>query len=171
MYEKAEFTELNTSYRSTWEIMNFAKSILKDTKIRPVKRHGKAPSVIFCQTPGEELLKIESEIRNFLQGRDASMGIIRERRTKTLKRSLNTCNPTYPVELISPHSTSFKNGISITSVRMSKGLEFDAVLIPDAGKETYFSEYDRSLLYIACTRAMHSLTLLHTKEPCCFLPK
>ncbi|MGI6062075.1 MAG: HelD family protein [Blautia sp.] len=170
MYEKAEFTELNTSYRSTWEIMNFAKSILKDTKIRPVKRHGKAPSVIFCQTPGEELLKIESEIRNFLQGRDASMGIILKT-DKDAEALFKRLHPTYPVELISPHSTSFKNGISITSVRMSKGLEFDAVLIPDAGKETYFSEYDRSLLYIACTRAMHSLTLLHTKEPCCFLPK
>ena len=150
--------------------MNFAKSILKDTKIRPVKRHGKAPSVIFCQTPGEELLKIESEIRNFLQGRDASMGIILKT-DKDAEALFKHLHPTYPVELISPHSTSFKNGISITSVRMSKGLEFDAVLIPDAGKETYFSEYDRSLLYIACTRAMHSLTLLHTKEPCCFLPK
>ncbi|QJU14360.1 ATP-binding domain-containing protein [Blautia pseudococcoides] len=70
----------------------------------------------------------------------------------------------------SPKSTSFHNGISVTSVRMSKGLEFDEVILPHAGCETYASEYDRSLLYIACTRAMHKLTLLYTKDPCPFLP-
>ena len=31
-------------------------------------------------------------------------------------------------------------------------------------QETYATDYDRSLLYIACTRAMHRLTLLHTGE-------
>jgi superfamily I DNA/RNA helicase len=41
-------------------------------------------------------------------------------------------------------------------------LEFDEVLIPQADDRTYSSRYDRSLLYIACTRAMHRLTLTYT---------
>jgi len=46
---------------------------------------------------------------------------------------------------------------------MSKGLEFDEVVIPSANSETYRDEeYDRKLLYIACTRAMHKLSLTHT---------
>ena len=56
----------------------------------------------------------------------------------------------------------FRNGVTITSVQMSKGLEFDEVLIPQADDRTYSSRYDRSLLYIACTRAMHRLTLTYT---------
>lgn len=45
---------------------------------------------------------------------------------------------------------------------MSKGLEFDEVIIPNVNKESYESEYDRSLLYIACTRAMHKLILTYS---------
>ena len=40
--------------------------------------------------------------------------------------------------------------------------EFDEVLVPFASFENYQTEVDRSLLYIACTRAMHHLTLTHT---------
>ncbi|MPM47383.1 DNA helicase IV [bioreactor metagenome] len=68
------------------------------------------------------------------------------------------------VHLISSDSTAFVNGISITSIQMPKGLEFDEVVIPSANSETYFGEHDRSLLYIACTRAMHRLFLTYTGE-------
>ena len=66
------------------------------------------------------------------------------------------------INLITRDSASFQNGISITSVHMSKGLEFDEVLIPQADSRTYASDFDRSLLYIACTRAMHRLTLTYS---------
>ena len=68
----------------------------------------------------------------------------------------------WDMSLIPRESASFQNGISITSVRMSKGLEFDEVLIPQADSRTYASDFDRSLLYIACTRAMHRLTLTYS---------
>lgn len=45
---------------------------------------------------------------------------------------------------------------------MSKGLEFDEVIILSANDETYHTDFDRKLLYIACTRAMHKLSLLYT---------
>ena len=54
---------------------------------------------------------------------------------------------------------------------MAKGLEFDEVIVPDADNRNYNSDYDRNLLYIACTRAMHKLTLLYTGSPSVFLPK
>jgi DNA helicase-2/ATP-dependent DNA helicase PcrA len=47
---------------------------------------------------------------------------------------------------------------------MAKGLEFDEAVIPSADSETYSSEHDRSLLYVACTRAMHKLTLTYHGE-------
>ena len=54
---------------------------------------------------------------------------------------------------------------------MAKGLEFDEVIVPDADNRNYGSDYDRNLLYIACTRAMHKLTLFYTGSPSPFLPK
>lgn len=62
-------------------------------------------------------------------------------------------------------------GISITSIQMSKGLEFDEVIIPDVREDIYQTKYDRSLLYVACTRAMHRLTWLYTETPSPFIPK
>ena len=77
----------------------------------------------------------------------------------------------HPVHLLSRDSTRFTNGVSITSIRMAKGLEFDEVIVPDVDNRNYDSVYDRNLLYIACTRAMHKLTLLYTGSPSPFLPQ
>jgi DNA helicase IV len=49
----------------------------------------------------------------------------------------------------------------IAPVGLSKGLEFDYVIVVDADDETYKSEADRNLLYVACTRAMHKLDLIY----------
>ncbi|MDD3413447.1 MAG: ATP-binding domain-containing protein [Lachnospiraceae bacterium] len=68
-------------------------------------------------------------------------------------------------------SNEFKDGIIITSSHMSKGLEFDQVLIPNVSKEEYQSEMDRKMLYVACTRAMHKLSLTYVGEKTRWLEK
>lgn len=79
--------------------------------------------------------------------------------------------PEYKMQLTAPDSTSFTNGISVTSIQMSKGLEFDEVIVPNVSNENYYSAYDRSLLYIACTRAMHQLSLLYTGKLSNLIPQ
>ncbi|MCI7504676.1 MAG: ATP-binding domain-containing protein [Coriobacteriaceae bacterium] len=49
-------------------------------------------------------------------------------------------------------------------------MEFDEVIVLDTDSTRYGEDFDRHLLYIACTRAMHGLTLLHTGEASPFLP-
>lgn len=44
------------------------------------------------------------------------------------------------------------------------------MVIPDADAGTYRTEMDRNLLYVACTRAMHRLTVLAAGKPSAFLP-
>ena len=68
------------------------------------------------------------------------------------------------MHLLDFSSTEFEDGIIITSAHMSKGLEFDQVLIPNVSDEEYQSEMDRKMLYVACTRAMHKLTLSYVGE-------
>ncbi|NYH79300.1 superfamily I DNA/RNA helicase [Actinopolyspora biskrensis] len=63
--------------------------------------------------------------------------------------------------LLDYDSTAFAGGIVVTSAHISKGLEFDAVVVPYADEENYSDEMDRCMLYIACTRAMHELHLTH----------
>lgn len=51
--------------------------------------------------------------------------------------------------------------MSVCTAHLAKGLEFDAVIVPGADQSTYSTEMDRSLLYVACTRAKHELALTH----------
>ncbi|WP_420178097.1 ATP-binding domain-containing protein [Ornithinibacillus scapharcae] len=64
---------------------------------------------------------------------------------------------------------SFEKGIVTLPVYLAKGIEFDAVIIPDASSNHYHQEADRTLFYTACTRAMHNLSMIYKGEPCMFI--
>lgn len=163
LYDGAEFVELSKSYRSTYEIISFAKQIKSMGRLEAIERHGEPPAIIKCLNNQDELRNIGNGICAFLKSSFSSLGIITKtnRDAKLLYDLLST---DYDVYLLSPESTRFANGVSVTSIQMSKGLEFDEVIIPYVNRDTYNTEYDRSLLYIACTRAMHRLTLLYTGD-------
>ena len=58
------------------------------------------------------------------------------------------------ISFLSSQSSAFVQGIVITSAHMAKGLEFDEVIIPQTDERNYRSEIDKSMLYVAVTRAM-----------------
>lgn len=163
LYDGAEFVELTKSYRSTYEIISFAKKIKSMGRLEAIERHGEPPAIIKCLNNQDELRNIGNGICAFLKSSFSSLGII----TKTnqdAKLLYDLLSTDYDVHLLSPESTRFANDVLVTSIQMSKGLEFDEVIIPYVNRDTYNTEYDRSLLYIACTRAMHRLNLLYTGD-------
>ena len=111
----------------------------------------------------EQYQNVKQAIDRFLSDGNAALGII----TKTnhmAEELYGILKTERSVNLISPESSRFQNGVSVTSIQMAKGLEFDEVVVWDADNRTYCTDFDRCLLYIACTRAMHKLTLIHTGE-------
>lgn len=50
----------------------------------------------------------------------------------------------------------------VATAYLAKGLEFDEVVIPFCSDREYNTTIDRHMLYVACTRAMHKLSLTHT---------
>lgn len=169
LYEGVEFVELNKSYRSTYEIISFAKKIGQTQTIDAIERHGEAPTLTRCQSRSDEVDKITERIKAFVQSGYASLGII-TKTNRDAKGLYNLLSPGIDLHIISPESTRFENGVSITSIQMAKGLEFDEVVIPFADEVTYQTKYDRSLLYVACTRAMHKLSVLHSGRRSPLLP-
>ena len=169
LYKDARFVALNKSYRSTYEIMNFAKKICHQPSIEMMERHGEEPKSIYCENVDSVIASMAALIKKFEKGRNASLGIV-VKTDADAKRYYDLLSGKHRVHLLSQDSTRFTNGISITSIRMAKGLEFDEVIVPDADNKHYVSDYDRNLLYIACTRAMHKLTLFYTGSPSAFLP-
>ncbi len=169
LYPDAEFVTLNKSYRATYEIMTYAKAVCDQPNLEMVERHGPVPQAVFCESEQEELRFLSKQIGLFQESGSASLGIV-ARTNADAKRLFDALSPKHQVHLLMQDSTQFWGGVSITSVQMAKGLEFDEVIVPDASARQYDSDDDRNLLYIACTRAMHKLTLSYTGKPSRFLP-
>ena len=159
IFENSEVVKLNKSYRSTYEIIKFSEQILKQD-IEPIERHGELPSIIKCNSLEEELKQIEDTIDNFNKFDYSTMGIICKTKSQA-KQIYDKLKDKYEVNLLDIDSLEFKEGIIISTIHMSKGLEFDEIVIPMVDVNNYESDYDRNLLYIACTRAMHKLTLTY----------
>ncbi len=160
LYPGAGFAQLKKSYRSTCEIIAFAVRI-KGADIEAVERHGEIPAVIKCEDGRDEVARIIERIGAFRKSGFSSLGIVAKTNADA-KRLFDMLPKSGDIRLIAPESASFAGGVSVTSIRMAKGLEFDEVIVPGASALNYGGEHDKSLLYIACTRAMHRLTLLYS---------
>lgn len=180
LYPEAQVTEVCKSYRSTLEIMEFARGIRPEVYMEPIQRHGETPSLISCRDGEQERGKVlELAERELRENRDAKVGILCKsdddakllflRLGRQVKDSAEGEDNRF-LHLLSSDSAEFYDGVMVSSVAMSKGLEFDTVIIPGVNCENYRSEYDRGLLYVACTRAIHRLTVLYCGEPSPFLP-
>lgn len=123
------------------------------------------------KTEAEELKFIKEKITGFRKTGHHSLGIIYK--TQKLAAYIHRgLTETFPdVVLLTDESAAFSGGVIVCSVHMSKGLEFDEVVAPGADAKNYHSSNDRSLLYIACKRAMHRLSISFVKEKSPFLKK
>lgn len=168
IYPKARVMEIQKSYRSTCEIMEFAQSIRKDVVMEPIRRHGERPILAAYGDKEEEREALLKLVEGFLGAASGDgtgkMGIICKSYTKAEELYwwlAGRLDEKAGIHLFTFDSEEFYDGVMVTSVSMSKGLEFDEVAVPDVDDTEYDSEYDRGLLYVACTRAMHRLTLLY----------
>ncbi|GAA4369294.1 UvrD-helicase domain-containing protein [Hymenobacter saemangeumensis] len=169
VFPQAEVVRLFRSYRSTLEITAFAQRLRPNPDILPLERHGPAPVLAHCASLGEEVAAIRQLLADFKSSGNHSLGIICKtlRQAEQLHRELAALGG---VHLLTAESTTFKEGVVITTAHLAKGLEFDEVIVPFASDRVYKTEVDKSMLYVACTRAMHRLTLTYTGVLTAFLP-
>ncbi len=163
-FSTGEVMKLCKSYRSTYEITNFAQKIQINNELSPVMRHGEYPTILRFNTPKDEISGILELISTFQKSGYTSLGIICK--TETLAQKLVTVlqTETNHINFLSSQSSIFTKGIIITSAQIAKGLEFDEVIIPQVNDENYHSIIDKSMLYVAVTRAMHKLTLTYCNK-------
>ena len=186
VFPQGDIVKLFRSYRSTWEITQFSLRISPNSNLIAMERHGEEPEVLGFASADAEGEGIFSACITFARSGNQSMGIIckTQRQSEILFQKLKTLTHSLeekgqglpigqagmrPIHLLTPDSTAFLNGIIVTTVHLSKGLEFDEVLVPFVSAANYKSDIDRRMLYIACTRAMHRLTLTYERERSGFL--
>ncbi|WP_145027075.1 3'-5' exonuclease [Paenibacillus sp. Y412MC10] len=164
VFPNADTVELLKSYRSTYEITTFAQQLKDNSSVAPIERHGELPRMVACEDKEEEMERIRSVLREFVHSGSRSMGIVCKTKAQADEVYQSLRDAFDNLYLLDFDSEEFREGIIVTSAHLAKGLEFDEVIVPFVNSEVYRNEMDRSLLYIACTRAMHKLTLTHSGE-------
>lgn len=156
---------LSKTYRSTMEITRFSRKLLtKAIDDEYVERHGDEPRVTGFKEKDYMNEKLIEDIKAYKHKNYKSIGII----TKTAHEAKevyeflkeNHIN----VEAIIKDDDEYVNGVLVIPSYLSKGLEFDMVIIYDASEERYNSEDERLLLYTCCTRALHVLNIYYLGE-------
>lgn len=162
----SEIMKLCKSYRSTFEITDFAQKIHPNAELEPVARHGEKPQILQFGSAVEELSGIMGLISTYRKSGYKSLGIICKTEQQARKMADMLKSYANDISFLSSQSSAFVQGIVITSAHMAKGLEFDEVIIPQTDERNYRSEIDKSMPYVAVTRAMHRLTLtFHEARP------
>lgn len=165
--EETAYFALTRSYRSTMEIIEFANEILArgvgtELLAIPVFRSGEPVRVI--PGAGEQRLNVIAETLNRVLGGS-------HRTAAVLTRTMEEAREVHAfltkegteANLIGGDQKQYAGGISVLPVYLSKGLEFDAVIVTDVDRGHYGPD-DARLLYVGCTRALHELWLLHGNE-------
>ncbi len=65
------------------------------------------------------------------------------------------------LNLIDNTTDKYNGGISVVPIVLSKGLEFDAVILWNASDENFSdTDFNLRMLYVAVTRPLHYLSIL-----------
>lgn len=150
--------QLTKGYRSSSDIADFTRSILRESNIESVKRRGVSPQLVLADHEALLIDRLVSDIKQMVEEGRESIGVI----CKTAKRSREVYSKIrgrLQAALLTRDDVNFSRGIMVLPVYLAKGLEFDGAMVFDADEETYGLEQDRKLFYTACTRALHRLHL------------
>lgn len=160
------FGLLRKSYRNTVEISDFATEILRhgDFSIYPVEpiiRHGNAVRVDEYRDVRSLVAACAQTIRDWQAAGYETIAVVcrdekeTEKVTKELKKYIDILDDNL-------ESAEFGTGVMVLPVAYTKGLEFDAVLLFDPSERKYPADNGHvKLLYVAATRALHELAVLH----------
>ncbi|WP_175532220.1 UvrD-helicase domain-containing protein [Paenibacillus sp. yr247] len=157
--------QMETSYRSTYEIMSMANQVIENSqlslpRIIPVNRKGGKP-VIQRVADGQDLLmRIKESLDHFIKKGHSKVAIIGKdlRQTDGIYRQLVEIG-VEGVQLVDSDDITLKGSIILIPSYLVKGMEFDAVIIPNANDQRFLKSrvLDTKLMYICITRAHHDL--------------
>lgn len=162
----AEFLTLEKSYRTTVEIMEEANNITKMLNLNiatPVIRHGKKVNYIKSNNKIDTIIK---EINKALENNYKSIAIISKTHDESNLIYQELYDKKINVTNINNSNTQYLGGICTIPSHLSKGLEFDIVIISDADENIFSStnQTDMKLLYVSMTRPLHELAIIYSNN-------
>lgn len=156
--------QLTKSYRSTKELTNFTKQILRQgEKIEAFNRKGPKPIIWGRKTDDEAIDVLVNVLHNNEQNKRTTAVITKDLAAakfvheELAKKGENTT-------LIATANQRLVDGTLVVPSYLAKGLEFDAVVMWDASKAAYHKLDETQLVYTITSRAMYKLDIIYTGE-------
>lgn len=164
------YLTLKKTYRTTEEIMNVANKVISHIMDKlncppgePVMKNGAPVIVKHFENEEKMVEQIKERLKEYKEKGFSNIALI----CKTVEDCIKLKEQLQDEEIhiISSKDSEYTGGINIVPSYLSKGLEFDAVIITNADVHNYTdSEVDTKLLYVCITRAMNTLEIYHIDE-------
>lgn len=164
--DRAWFGILKKSYRNTIEIADYAMQILQHGKFRvypaePVLRHGAPVLEKLCENEKKAVITAAEICDDWIKRGLETIAVICKDQAEASHVSM-LLSEKISLLHIDKEEASFGKGIMVLSCAMTKGLEFDAVLLWNPTMKNYpADDAHAKLLYVAATRALHELAVCH----------
>lgn len=151
--------ELKKTYRSTKEIAKFANELIGLKDVEFVNRSGKEPVILHAVDQAKAIKKVLEE--SCAKYDHIAIVCKCQREAKEVYQRLKKL--TSCVMLSQPED--YNNKVLVTTCAAAKGIEFDAVIIPNASADNYHNTIDKNILYVSSTRALHKLFFVTDSQP------
>ena len=162
--EKTDVVQLTKSYRSTKQLTNFTKQILRQgEKIEAFNRQGPKP-VIWGRDGDEQAIDVLVDVLRDNEKRKMTTAIITKdlAGAKFVHEKLSEKGE--KSTLIATANQRLVDGTLVIPSYLAKGLEFDAVVMWGANKKNYHQLDETQLVYTITSRAMYKLDVIYTGE-------
>lgn len=153
--DKVKEYKLNKSYRSTYQIMEYASKLLKTDAVVPFVREGEHDVVEHNIDDHEDLIcLIDSLLEDFDELKYENVAVI-TRSKEELQLIAPELKKKTRIMTFDRGDMLYKGGKVIIPSYYAKGLEFDAVIVIDVDNKN-----EDLIEYIMCTRALHKLEVI-----------
>lgn len=162
--DKTRVIQLTQSYRSTAQVTDFTKAILKSgQKIVAFNRQGPKPTIAQRGSQAELLQEVTKQLAvNDAAGQTTAIIAKTLEDATALWEQLRATGQ--EATLIKSENQRLVDGVIIVPSFLAKGLEFDAIIVWEANSTNFGDDGERELLYTICSRAMHRLSIMSTGE-------
>lgn len=150
---KYDVFNLEKSYRSTKEIMEYANNFLEESKIVPLVRNGEKVEEYFLRNEEEIVDNIVELIKKFQDEGLESIAVV-TRGEKELNNIAPLLKEKIYITTFDKEDVIYRGGNVIIPSYYAKGLEFDGVIIVDMNDD------EKLINYIMSTRALHRLAVI-----------
>lgn len=155
---------LNTSYRSTVEIMEYANKYLHSDPIVPIVRNGEKVT--------EKLISDKDELKSYMLQKIAEFQFKVYENIAIICKDINETEKIFKlisgsinIKIINKENAVYHSGLVVLPSYFAKGLEFDAVIMildQPSDIDEFTTEYKQEdkLRYVMATRALHELHVI-----------